>query len=88
MREFDLIGRYGGDEFVIVLPGTSQHHALQIAERFRKTIEQTDAPHYTISIGIATYPRDGITVKALIEAADAGLYKSKARGRNTVSYKN
>ncbi len=88
LREFDLIGRYGGDEFTIVLPGANVHQALQIAERFRGRIEKTEAPHYTISIGIAVYPKDGITVKALIEAADAGLYKSKAKGKNSVSYRD
>lgn len=88
LREFDLIGRYGGDEFVIVLPGTTMHQALQIAERFRHRIELTEAPHYTISIGIASYPKDGTTVKTLVEAADEGLYKSKAKGKNTVTYKD
>ena len=88
LREFDLIGRYGGDEFIIVLPGTSMHQALQIAERFRQRIEMTDAPHYTISLGIASYPRDGTTVKALIEAADEGLYKSKSKGKNAISYRD
>jgi len=85
LREFDLIGRYGGDEFIIVLPGANMHQALQIAERFRHTIELTKTPHYTISIGIASYPKDGATVKALIEAADEGLYKSKTKGKNAVS---
>ena len=88
LREFDLIGRYGGDEFIIVLPGTNMHQALQIAERFRHKIELTETPHYTISIGIASYPKDGTTVKTLIEAADEGLYKSKAKGKNKLSYRD
>ncbi len=88
MREFDMIGRYGGDEFIIVLPGVTLNQAVQIAERFRKRVEATETPHYTISMGIASYPRDGTTVEALIEAADAGLYKSKDRGKNTISYKH
>lgn len=86
LRDFDIIGRYGGDEFIIALPGTNTMQAIQIAERLRKKIETTDAPHYTISIGIATYPYDGITVKELIKVADEGLYKSKSKGRNAVSH--
>jgi diguanylate cyclase (GGDEF) domain len=87
LREFDLIGRYGGDEFIIVLPGTNLQQAHMIAERFRKKVEQSENPHYTISIGISTYPKDGTSVKSLIEVADEGLYKSKAMGRNTISFR-
>lgn len=87
LREFDLVGRYGGDEFIIVLPGANLLQSLQIAERFRKKVETTEQPHYTISLGIATYPKDGSTVKELVEAADQGLYKSKERGKNAISYK-
>lgn len=88
LREFDVIGRYGGDEFVIVLPGANTVQAMMIAERFRKKIEATEAPHFTISVGISTYPEDGITVKQLVEAADDYMYSSKTRGKNAVSYKN
>ena len=88
LREIDVIGRYGGDEFVIVLPGANTAQALMIAERFRKKIEATEAPHFTISVGIATYPDDGTTMKQLIEAADDCMYKSKAKGKNAVSHKS
>lgn len=87
MREFDLIGRYGGDEFIIVLPGANTQQTINIAERFRKKVESSEQPHYTISIGVASYPKDGTTVKELLEIADDGLYKSKEKGRNSVSYK-
>lgn len=88
LRDIDIIGRYGGDEFLIVLPDTGAGQAITIAERFRKHIEASESPHYTISIGIASYPSDGTDVKTLIETADAGLYKSKKKGRNAVSHRD
>ncbi|HEX2944600.1 MAG TPA: GGDEF domain-containing protein [Clostridia bacterium] len=88
LRDIDIIGRYGGDEFLVVLPDTGAGQAITIAERFRKHIEASDSPHYTISIGIASYPSDGTDVKTLIETADAGLYKSKQKGRNAVSHRD
>lgn len=86
IREFDLIGRYGGDEFIIVLPDVEIGHAYMIAERFRKRVEATDSPHFTISIGLSTYPQDGTNAKSLIKAADKQLYKAKELGKNTSTY--
>lgn len=88
LRDVDLIGRYGGDEFAVVLPGTGAKQAILIAERFRKRVEMSHSPHYTISIGIASYPSDANTVKELVEVADKGLYISKQKGRNAVSHLN
>lgn len=88
LRDIDIIGRFGGDEFLVVLPDTGAGQAITIAERFRKHIEASESPHYTISIGIASYPSDGTDVKTLIETADAGLYKSKQKGRNAVSHRD
>lgn len=87
LRDGDLLGRYGGDEFIILLPNTVTEIAFHIAERFRKSIQETENPHFTVSIGIATYPHDGKNNRDLLEYADAGLYISKENGRNRVSKK-
>ncbi len=87
IRDNDELGRYGGDEFIIILPGATVNTAAIVAERFRKNVEKTDDPHFTVSIGIASYPLNGNTVKALIAHADAGLYMSKQAGKNRASYK-
>lgn len=87
-RSFDITGRYGGDEFIAVLPDTGARQAFAIAERFRKVVDKTSSPHLTISIGISSYPADGSDARSLIEAADKGLYISKAKGRNAVTYRD
>ena len=86
IREVDYIGRYGGDEFIIVLPNLAENEAQFVAERFRNKVNETSNPKLTVSIGIATYPRDGETVKDLLSAADKALYKSKSKGKNTISH--
>ncbi len=86
IREMDYLGRYGGDEFIIVLPNLSTSEAKFVAERFRSKVSETSNPRFTVSIGISTFPQDGATVKELISAADSGLYRSKSRGRNAVSH--
>lgn len=86
IRKQDSIGRYGGDEFIILLPSLNAIDAKIIAERFRKRIEETSQPHFTISIGVASYPEDGKSFKELLESADQALYKSKERGKNMVSH--
>lgn len=86
IREVDYLGRYGGDEFVIVLPSLGSNEAKFVAERFKNKVNEVSNPKFTVSIGISTYPYDGRTVKDLISAADKGLYKSKSKGKNSISH--
>lgn len=87
IRDNDILSRYGGDEFIILLPQSDLQNATRIAERFRMMIAQTEDPHFTVSIGISCFPEDGKDVKTLIQCADEGLYISKRKGRNQVSHK-
>jgi diguanylate cyclase (GGDEF)-like protein len=90
LREPDLIGRYGGDEFLVVLPDTSQLEALKIAERIRSKIEQTKiavgkgSVTITLSIGVAELDRDASDKNAAIRRADSAMYASKNQGTNRV----
>ncbi|HKM29420.1 MAG TPA: GGDEF domain-containing protein, partial [Bacilli bacterium] len=91
VREGDIVIRYGGEEFMAILPGASQTDARQIAERLRRTVEETVIHHggqeikVTISIGINSFPENDVTnVNELIDAADKALYKAKETGRNKV----
>ena len=86
----DLISRYGGEEFAILLFETNRKEALDIAEKIRQKIEsekfwlRREETRATISIGIATFPVDAKIKNELIEAADRNLYKAKREGRNRV----
>jgi diguanylate cyclase (GGDEF)-like protein len=90
IREIDFIGRFGGEEFSVFLPQTSKEQALQVAERLRETIADTEFSAYdekvrlTVSIGIATFPQNSKDRDFLIEVADKTLYKAKQAGRNRV----
>lgn len=88
LRPFDFPCRYGGEEYVAILPGMSAEGALQLAERLRTKVAETevDGLHVHISAGVATYPDVRVaTAEALIEAADAALYRAKESGRNRVA---
>jgi diguanylate cyclase (GGDEF)-like protein len=90
LRTSDWLSRWGGEEFLAILPDTDENGALMIAERLRDAIEKfsikfnTQKIRTTASIGIASYPRDGDTSDFLIKAADAALYEAKKFGRNLV----
>ena len=80
VRNIDILARYGGDEFAVILPDTVTSHARDIAERIRSSF-QTESG-LTVSLGTATFPENGQTSLALIEAADRALLKAKKLGRN------
>lgn len=85
LRETDRLGRWGGEEFLIVLPDTGMAAAKVVAERIRATVEQTihEPRQITISVGAAEFVH-GWDAHALVEAADAALYEAKRGGRNRV----
>ncbi len=81
-RSVDTAARYGGDEFALVLPETSEPSARQVANRIRECLEaDTEVPHLSLSVGIATFPHCGATVQQLIESADLALYKMKGKSK-------
>ena len=90
IRESDCVGRYGGEEFLIVLPETVADDAGRIADRIRSRLAEEDFPagpqtvKITISGGIASYPGNGRSPESLLRSADAALYQAKNRGRNRV----
>jgi diguanylate cyclase (GGDEF)-like protein len=99
VRDGDVVGRFGGEEFVVLLPGVvgedGRAAAAAVAERIRKRIDSMcvdvlDGPgslvinHLTVSIGGATFPRDGSDIGQLLEVADNAMYAAKRAGRNTV----
>lgn len=91
IREIDIAGRYGGEEFCVVLPDTDRDGAMYAAERIRQACESALIKVYdielkiTVSIGLAVFPDDAKTDSELIDKADWALYRSKKMGRNRVS---
>jgi diguanylate cyclase (GGDEF)-like protein len=90
VREVDVVARWGGDEFTLLLPKTGLTGALQLAEKIRGAVAnapfrvETGSLDITISVGVAAYPEHGSSGKDLVAAADAAMYQAKARGRNRV----
>jgi diguanylate cyclase (GGDEF)-like protein len=85
-REIDTASRYGGEEFVVVLPETDLDAAVEIAERIRGSLAARifEGRRVTLSVGAAEFPTHGEDAHTLIEAADAALYRAKDGGRNCV----
>jgi len=91
LRSVDIIGRWGGEEFAILLPETDAQEAAEIAERLREVIDHAKVTlttglllHFTVSIGIATLKDKDANIDILLNNADEALYQAKATGRNKV----
>jgi diguanylate cyclase (GGDEF)-like protein len=87
--EFDVAARHGGDEFCAMLRGASKSSAIGRAQQFCDAVRVHDfgfPARVTVSIGVATFPDDAVTANALLEAADAAMYRSKRSGGDRVSF--
>lgn len=90
LRTTDIIGRYGGEEFLLIMPETNLDSAFEICNRLRTIIEKTEfsgkncTKNLTISMGLSTFPEKGMTPEELINMADSSLYEAKKQGRNKV----
>jgi diguanylate cyclase (GGDEF)-like protein len=91
VREMDLVGRYGGEEIMILMPETDRETSMQVAERLRTTIASTPIQVFnkeilvTVSIGVATQDENTTDLETLIARADQALYIAKHKGRNRVA---
>ncbi len=90
-RETDIVVRYGGEEFVIILPSTSEEEAKTLASRILQSVQETkirvnasEEVNITLSGGIASFPKNASTAKNLLNAADSAMYAAKAAGKNTL----
>jgi len=91
VRNVDFLGRYGGEEFLIVLPETAKDDACRLAERIRCAVEEQafvivegEAIRRTVSVGVASYPEDALNPDELVQRADEALYRAKRAGKNRV----
>ena len=90
LRGMDIVARFGGEEFCVLLPGASKQSALPVAERIREGIERMKIPggegltagRLTASLGVASFPEDGTALTTLLHASDMALYRAKTTGRN------
>jgi diguanylate cyclase (GGDEF)-like protein len=96
LRDSDRLFRYGGEEFVVLLPETGFPEALLVAERIRIFVE-TESPRFlervpvgqgiTVSVGVATFPEDGTSPALLFKTVDDLMYEAKRLGKNQVHYR-
>ena len=93
-RAGEVVGRYGGEEFILVLPGASIHSALRTAERLKELVAAEGIPHEKSDIGgvitvsqgvVSVMPDADLTAEDIIKRADNALYQSKHSGRNTIT---
>lgn len=95
VRDYDSVGRFGGEEFVVLLPDIAEADVIMVAERIREAIAELQVEiadgddrmvikDLSASIGVATYPNAGAAVERLLQAADKALYNAKDTGRNKV----
>jgi diguanylate cyclase (GGDEF)-like protein len=91
LREVDVVGRMGGEEFAVLLPETDSAKANDVAERLRQAIEESKVPlesglplKFTVSIGVASLTSEDDNIDVLLNHADVALYKAKRAGRNKV----
>lgn len=89
VRSMDIFGRLGGEEFLLILPETKRNEAVKIADRIRTDLEATEllkdknlTIRITVSLGVAGFPEDGISVESILKVADQRLYQAKSLGRN------
>lgn len=86
LRPYDMIGRYGGEEFLVIVPDCAEQEAMTVAERLRRSVE-VSAGHVLVTVSIGVTVGDGKTAAAqLLSAADAALYRAKQGGRNRVEF--
>lgn len=92
IRDVDILCRYGGEEFIIILPQTPEREANRIAERVREEVEKSEfgggngipVLKVTVSVGVSSYPENRRNEEELINAVDQALYRAKGSGKNTV----
>jgi diguanylate cyclase (GGDEF)-like protein len=89
LRAGDIVGRFGGEEFVVLLPGADLKQAMSAAERCRAAVEKMkipDAPYLSVtaSVGVAAFPDHGEDLDELLKASDRAMYAAKANGRNRI----
>jgi len=92
IRDVDILCRYGGEEFIIILPNTVEREAYRIAERIRSEVESAEFGggegipklKVTVSVGISSFPENGLAEEELVNAVDQAMYRAKGSGKNAV----